>query len=164
MASWYFLIDAKYVKGDGEVADVKLVLLADDLKKLGERHLATAIAQFYKLVCPGLILTKHIFRGLERPLYCDGDMEADVNKLIYSRKPSFDYEWSGGSNGQEIQRDAPENSVFVVIVSPNINHQKEFPEVAGWIDHWNWVKQDNGLSEAPINWVDRYETKLWSQE
>ena len=100
-----FLIDAKYVKGDGEVADIKLGLLADDLKKLGERHLATAIAQFYMLVCPGLILAKHIFRGLERPLYCDGDMEADGNKLIYSRKPSFDYEWSGGPNGQEIQRD-----------------------------------------------------------
>jgi len=30
----------------------------------------------------------------------------------------------------------------------------KFPEVDGWIERWNWVKESEGLKEAPARWVD----------
>ncbi len=32
--------------------------------------------------------------------------------------------------------------------------------IDGWVERWNWVREDMGLSEAPIDWVDRYDEKL----
>jgi hypothetical protein len=145
------------------IKDVQFALLADDLKIYGYRGQFTAIAQFYELVIPGLILAKHIFRGLERPLCCDDNMEADERKLIYTRKPQFDFEWIGGPHGSPVRRSVPPGKVFVVIISPNEKHIETFPEIAGWIERWNWVDEDSGLSEAPTNWVDRYREKLWTR-
>lgn len=156
-----FLVDAKYPQ-ENEVIDVKLGMLSSEFQKYGERGQANLIAQFYKLVSPGMILSRHIFRGLERPLYCDENMEGDKNKLIYSRKPSFDYEWIGGKSGKPIERVAPAGKVFTVIVSPNMRHKDKFSSIYGWIERWNWIEEDTGLSEAPMNWVDRYKEKIYT--
>ncbi|HEB85790.1 MAG TPA: hypothetical protein ENI68_02070 [Gammaproteobacteria bacterium] len=98
-----YLVDGLEIKENGELVEVKFGLLASDLKKYAQRGQASAIAQFYMLVVPGLILTRHIFRGLERPLYCDGDMDADGSKLVYSRAPTLDYEWAGGAQGEPVR-------------------------------------------------------------
>ncbi len=138
-------------------------MLAVDLQRYGARGQITAIAQFYELVVPGLILTRHVFRGLERPLFCDGSMQGDEDKLVYTRKPALDFEWTGGPEGHPTRREVPAGKVFGVIISPNKKHREPFPEVAGWIHHWNWVDEDSGLAEAPIHWVDRYTEKLWTR-
>ena len=43
-------------------------------------------------------------------------------------------------------------------------NKEEFPDIAGWLDHWNWVDEDTCLNEAPDDWVDRYDRKLWTRE
>lgn len=138
-------------------------MLGSELQKYGARRQATAIAQFYKLVIPGMILTRHIFKGLNRPLCCDDNMEGDEGKLVYTRKPTFDYEWVGGKTGRPVERSVPLGRVFAVIVSPNERHKENFPGIECWIERWNWLEEDLGLPESPINWVDRYGQKIYTR-
>lgn len=123
----------------------------------------TLVAQFYKLVEPGLILTRHIFGGLARPLLCDNQMDGDKDKYVFSRKPTWDFVWKGDTLGNPVQKTAPEKSVFVVIISKNQRHKDKFPDVDGWIERWNWVEESKGLKEAPKGWVDRYTEKIWTR-
>lgn len=51
-----------------------------------------------------------------------------------------------------------------MIVSPNERHRDKVPQIDGWIDHWNWTQEDSVLSEAPINWIDRYDKKLFTAD
>jgi len=146
----------------GETA--KYAITMDVLRGLGTRGQFSAIAQLYGLVIPGLILSSHLFQGLNRYLYCDGAKEGDDDKFVFSRKPAYDYFWKGGPNGAEEKRLAPSTQVFVVIVSNNVRHKGNFSDIAGWIEHWNWVDEDPVLQEAPIDWVDRYKRKIWSRD
>jgi len=161
-----FLADAKWFNEEtGDVTDVKLGMLTSDLKAFGRRGLATSISQFYELVIPGLILTRHIFKGLDRRLFCDDSPDADRDKLVYARKPSSDFVWIGtGADGAPARCEPPPGKVFAVIVSPNTRHRELYPSVAGWINRWNWVDEDTALAEAPINWLDRYDAKLWTRK
>lgn len=157
-----YVVDALIVrkKGDKPV-DAKFGIMPDQLGKFARRGKGTAIAQFYKIVSPGLIRAKHIFRGLERPLFCNGDMRADVSKLIYSWKPESDYEWKGDRFSGETERlKPPHGRVFVVIISPN--QDKNFPGIDGWVEHWNWVHESSDLPFAPVDWNLRYTEQLWS--
>lgn len=165
MGAVVYTADVKwYDERTGSLQDGKVGLLPKDLHLYGARGMGTAIAQFYKLVCPGLILTRHIFRGLNRDLCCDGDLESASNKLIYTRKPATDYVWAGGAQGSPVAKAAPSGKVFGVIISPrHEKHADEFGEILGWIDHWSWIDEDSALSEAPIDWIDRYERKLWTR-
>lgn len=141
-------------------------ILADDLKLLWQQGKGVEIAQLYELVIPGLILSKHIFRGLRRRLYCDESQDADQSKFVYSRTPAFDVVITTGSipgDPKIVKRAAPPSKTFVVIVSPNIRHRREYPMIDGWLDRWNWVDVDPGLDEAPVNWLDRYDKKLYSR-
>lgn len=159
-----YLVDGKaIIKETDDPIDTKFGMLGSELQKYGKRGQATSIAQFYKLVVPGLILSRHIFVGLKRPLFCDNSMEGDEEKLIYTRKPVSDYEWVGGRTGKPIERSAPLSCVFAVIISPNIRHKETFPNIHGWIERWNWLEEDSGLPEAPIDWVDRYEKKIFTR-
>lgn len=149
-----------------EYREGKLGILCDDLKVLWNRGLGVQIAQLYELVIPGLILSRHVFQGLRRRLYCDGCGEADKHKLIYTRAPAFDVTIAPGhipGDPEVVKRGRPPGEVFVVIVSPNVRHREAFPGIDGWLEHWSWVAEDSGLSEAPINWVDRYDKKLFSR-
>ncbi len=159
------LIDAQIFNTESsEVRDGVFGLCISDLGQYVNRGQATAIAQFYKLVIPGLILTRHIFRGLERPLRCDDNMKGDESKLIYTRKPVRDYIWTGGVQGGAQESSAPMGCVFNVIISPNIKHKEKYPEVDGWVERWYWVEEDSGLPEAPSNWVDRFKEKLYTRK
>ncbi len=161
-----FLVDAKYPDASGrEPVDAKLGMIVPALGVCVVRGLLSAVAQFYGLVEPGLILSRHIFKGLERPLCVDDRMNADGEKLIYSWRPRWDYEWQGGPGGSLRRILAPTRSVFVVIATPNVGrYRDEFPDAVGWIERWNWVEEDPVLSEAPRDWVDRYHKKLWTRE
>lgn len=167
---WVHCIDAPICHGPkGEILEDANVgtlgLLVTDLRQHASRGHSTAIAQFYGLLNSGLILTQHIFRGLQRPLLTAGDNGADKNKLIYSRKPSFDYRWSGtGTTGSLEQIEAPKSAVFVVFVSPNTRHRERFPSIDGWINHWTWIDEDDVLPQAPVGWVDRFEDKVWTRK
>jgi len=136
-------------------------LFQSDLGRYVQRGQMTAIAQFFKLVGNGLIVTRHIFYGLNRPLFDDDNMKADQEKIIHSRKPPRDYRWKTRYELEQIS--APPGKVFVTIVSKNVKHNSRFPMVYGWVDRWNWVEEDIGLPEAPINWVDRYRKKIYTR-
>ncbi len=50
-----------------------LAMLASDFKLLATRGQSIAIAQAYGLIAEGMILSKHVFHGLQRPLRTDGN-------------------------------------------------------------------------------------------
>lgn len=161
------LVDALYYDQDlKKTVEAKFGLLFTDFKRYGEQGRYTEIAQFFKLINDGgLVLARHIFEGLARPLYCDGSRDGDKKILVYTRSPRKDYEWVGdGVNGGPVEREAPANHVFAVFASPNLRHVEQYPSVKCWINHWTWIAQDGGLAEAPIDWVDRFERKLWTRE
>ena len=147
-----------------DAVDGNLGLLASDLRQHVIRGHSTAIAQFYGLLSTGMESTQHIFQGLQRPLRTDGNNAGDVEKFIYSRKPSFDFIWEGTKyEGTPRRRLAPPSTVFVVYVSANIKHRADFPNIDGWINHWTWVQEDSVLSQAPIGWVERYDRRIWTR-
>jgi len=155
-------LDGKDGKPTSEVA--KYAITKEVLEGLAERKQFHAIAQLYGLVIPGLILSQHLFQGLNRYLYCDGEPKGDCTKYIFSRKPAYDYVWEGGKHGKETKKFAPNDQVFVLLVSKNNGkHRDAFPDIGGWIEHWNWVDEDPALEDAPLNWVDRYDRKVWSR-
>lgn len=158
-----FLVDGWWM-ADGKWQVAQFGILASDLKIYGARGQATSLAQFYMMVIPGLVMTRHIFQGLNRPLYCDECSDGDKDKLIHTWKPSIDWYWQGdGINGKPIRSKSPSNSVFSVIISTNNNHKESYPMVKGWIEHWNWVAEDDALREAPNDWVDRYDQKIFTR-
>lgn len=142
----------------------RLALMRSDVSAMAARGQNTAIAQLEILLLPNLMLSRHVFRGLRRPLLCDGDREGEKRKLIYSRKPAFDVLVTGSAAaGLSVShRPPPDARVFCAIVSPNLRHKAEYPMVDGWVDHWNWVREDLGLAEAPEGWLDRYDEKLFT--
>ncbi len=138
-------------------------LSTDTLKQYGNRFQFTQLIQCERIVIPGLILTKHIFQGLNRNLCCGDDMDGDSDKFVFCWKPAYDYRWLGDPSNDKVSKVlAPQNKVFSVIISKN--SKKEFPSVTGWIERWVWIDEDPELPEAPIGWVDRYSKKVWSRE
>lgn len=169
---WLFAVDAPTFgkaaldleKPAAPTATGKLGLLCSDMHQIMARGDSTLVAQFYELVVPGTILTKHVFLGLQRPLRTDGNSSADREMLVYTRKPAYDAVWVGGRDGHVKRVDAPAGCVLTVIVRPNYGkHHAEFPEIDGWINHWAWVEEDEALSGASKQWVDRYIMKLWTR-
>lgn len=161
------LCDGKYVfLADGwlEGKEIKYGLLAEDLKVALRHNGRSYVAQFYGLVIPGLILTRHQFRGLQRNMYTDGDKTADEQVLVNAWTPAMDFEWrANGRTGSIERRNRPPGRVFVVLCTPNVKHRDSFPKVDCWIDRWNWVEGDTYLESAPQGWVDRYKEKLWTR-
>lgn len=159
------LIAAPFIQSDGTPKIGKLGFLCSELALIAQRGESAMIATFYGQVVTGTILTKHIFRGLRRSLLRDDDHEADKKILVYSRKPAIDWIWKGDPHTGELVRVDPptRDSVFAVIVSPNEKHCDEFSLIDGWVNSWTWIHEDKGLPEAPINWVDRYQDKLWTK-
>src|SRR5262249_54787957 len=141
-------------------------IVTGELKLLWGRGMGVQIAQLYEMVIPGLILSRHIFKGLRPRLFTDDSPDSDRVKHIYSRKPAFDVEIERGKtpgNPQIVKKAAPPGRVFVVIVSPIADrHKAKYPGLDGWLERWNWVKEDQGLQDAPENWLDRYDSKVYS--
>jgi hypothetical protein len=159
-----YLIDGWSVDDLYNPKVAKFGILQSDTKKLGDRGQLSSLAQLAGIVLPGLIMARHIFEGLKRPLYADDNMKADTKKLVHSWRPQNDFHWDWSKRFGRPQRLDPEpGSVFVVIVSKNEKHLEEWPEVYAWIDRWNWVYEDPLLPEAPLGWEFRYERKLYSR-
>ena len=158
-------IPAPIVTSDGVTKIGALGYLCKDLAVIAQRGETNLIASFIGNVARGVILTQHIFRGLDRPLLTDGNVNADGDILVYSRKPAVDWEWKGDRfAGKPVAVDPQlPGLVFVVIVSPNVRHIEKFSSIDGWVSAWNWVQEDSGLPEAPIGWVDRYREKIWTR-
>lgn len=151
------------VDGVDPVGQVKNFGIAKrELEKIYNRGSNIRLAQFLKIVVPGLVLAEHIFQGLKRPL-CDGkDMNAADSKLAFSWKPEWDYWWNNADRfeSRELQfRESPDGKIFVVIVSPN-SKKNNFPSVDYWIERWSWVRQSGTLAKAPVDWEIRYDKKL----
>lgn len=129
-----------------------------DIAQIRMRGTWVRLVQLLNIVSPGLIMAKHIFRGLKRPL-CEGEnMHADETKLTYTWKPIYDYDWEERHrfDAEEIrQRPAPPGKVFVVTASPNIDTVR-YRSVDCWLNRWNWVQESLTLSQAPVNHESRY--------
>ena len=125
-----------------------------------ERGLFAPIAHYYGIVQCGVRQARHVFRGLKRPMAVADDMQADQNIFVYSWRPRIDYEWAGTTfNGKPVRHTPKARTVFVVL----IRLQAVRPEIWGVIEKWNWVREDPDLAEAPVNWEQRYEQKMWSR-
>jgi len=157
-----YLIDGISYENE-QLKTVKYGLLQTDLKKYADRGQSHAVGHFFSLVKDGLIMTKHIFRDLRRPLYADGNMEGNKKKYIHTRRPTNDYVWNKGED-KPSKLEAPPKQTYVVIITKNENDLDKYPGVHGWIERWNWVGEDVKLSEAPINWAERYDGKIFTRE
>jgi hypothetical protein len=139
---------------------VKLGLREDSFQQLLRNNLATAVAQYYGIVQDGLLHAVHAFQGLKRPLMHGEDMEADKSIIVYSWRSDVDFVWSGSRfSGNPVRKTPPPNRVFVVLVREEHNDSGIF----GSIERWNWVREDPIIPHAPLNWEERYATKLWSK-
>lgn len=124
--------------------------------------LSVSLGQLYGVVIPGLIFAKHVFQGLKRPMYVGNNPEADGEKLAFAWSATEDARLVGSAQQFGIEFwPAPEGRVFTVYISPN-RMLGEFPEIAGWVEHWTWLPSSPTLADAPIDWETRYERKLWS--
>jgi hypothetical protein len=140
---------------------VNLGFRSENFHRYMKFGLATSVAQYYGIVQVGLMGAQHLFRGLERPLMHDADMDADKNILIYAWRPKWDYEWEGTPwDGLPMPKVPREKRVFVVLV--RIEECPEF-NVYGSIEKWNWIMEDPELKDAPVEWNLRYAQKLWSR-
>ncbi|MFZ3212372.1 MAG: hypothetical protein WA188_12740 [Terriglobales bacterium] len=145
---------------------VKLGLRGDSFQQSVRSALATTIAQYYGIVQDGLLNAIHLFKGLKRPLMHGDDKEADKSVLVYSWRPEFDCVWTGSQfDGNAIRKTPPPNRVFVVLVreEKQPNAYEGVGSVLGSIEKWNWIKEDPALPHAPIDWQERYGTRLWSR-
>lgn len=165
--NFLYLVDAKIFDDLDEDSPVPkdghCGLLFSSLEKYSERGESAAIVQFHKIVLGGLILARHVFRGLQRPLLTPKSTDGDSEKLIYTFKPKWDHEWERGTPGKLKTLSAPADKVFYVIVTPNVAYRDEYSDVDAWIETWGWVSEDAELDEAPTGWIDRYEEKLWTR-
>jgi hypothetical protein len=159
-----FIAAEAFVPTPGNPSQPRLGILAlrlgslDEMKARGDN---VRIVQLQLVILPGMGLTRHVFQGLQRPLLCEGDINGSEKKLVYCRKPSFDGTAFVGADGFEAKRiPPPDAQTLCTIVTPN--GDGSYPEIFGWIDRWNWVQEDRGAPEAPDNWIDRYNTKLFT--
>jgi hypothetical protein len=128
-----------------------------------ERSLASAIGQYFGVVQEGMVMARHVFRGLKRPLLLGENMNADENVLVYSWRSEIDAEWAGsrGEGHPELISPPPVGRVFVVLVR---EEQPNEHGIIGSIERWNWIREDPALPHAPVDWEQRYGQKLWSRE
>lgn len=146
----------------------KFGITKPQISKLVDRGNTVRLTHLLKIIDPGLILAKHVFRGLRRPLWYGDDSDGERSKLVYSWKPTKDYDWQharrfDGAAGV-IERPAPADQVFVVITTPN-QLRAEFPDVDYWIENtWTWAEEDKELAFAPTGWSNRYDEKVVSYD
>lgn len=137
--------------------------ITDDAIRWGARvGMRVRIGQLYGVVGRSLIFAEHIYQGLKRDMYVRDDGQAAVKKLAMTWAQKQDAIWAGDATTGSVQMlDAPPNRVFVVYVSPNEMLQN-FPDVAGWAEHWAWLPADGAIRGAPIDCDSRYDKEIWT--
>ena len=157
---YWDLVDAS--SPSNQDVTVRFGIRRDTFQRVLEFRLATLVAQYYGIVQNGLIGAAHLFKGLKRPLLHDGNIDGDQNVLIYSWRPRFDWEWTGGRHdGQPRPLDPPPRRAFVVLVRQEPTQDEH--QVVGSIEHWNWVEEQSERKGAPIDSATRYTEHLWSR-
>lgn len=128
-----------------------------------KRSRAKACAgQFYGIVDNGLIHAEHVFRGLRRSMHVGNNDDAAAEKLAASWLAARDARLVGDKSDATVDfRTAPPDKVFVVYISVN-KMLREYPSIYGWAEHWTWVQADPVEIGAPIQWLERYEARIWS--
>jgi hypothetical protein len=120
------------------------------------------LGQFYGIVDTGLILAKHVFQGFKRDMFVENDKKADERKLAATWSNGRDVKIVGGKTDLKLEfTPAPPKSTFAVYISPN-EMLEDFPNIYGWADHWAWLPAHGVLADAPIDYENRYDKKLWS--
>jgi hypothetical protein len=141
---------------------IRLGVRTDTFQQYAGRGLATVIAQYYGIVQSGLLSAQHAFKGVNRKLLDEEDLQAEGKIVIYSWRPLADYVWQGSFSDGAPTRvvPPPPGKVFVVLarIDPADEHGIE-----GSIERWNWIREDSKLPRAPVDWDARYGTKLWSR-
>jgi len=120
-----------------------------------------SLGQLYGVVATGLIFTQHVFQGLRRPMFVEGNKEADEIKQIFTWKAQWDARLLPDASNFE-RFPAEPGTVFFVHVSPCSDPTK-YSGIYGWADHWGWVKEDGSLPGAPIDYGTRYDKRIWSR-
>lgn len=151
---------------DGERVQRVLGVNQRRVRNLTERGHSVRFGQLRHLVMPGLIVASALFQGLQRPLMQRDNKEADADKLVYVRKPSYDFEWDYADSFRpdRVRRlPAPEKAVFFVIATPNTvpKYRERYPEIFAWIERWGWTNEDPGEPGLPKDHDARYKTRLW---
>jgi hypothetical protein len=141
---------------------VKIAITKSRIAALASRGQRTILGQWYGIVQPGLILTQHVFEGLKRGMLVDHDGRADMKKLAFTWAAKRDATLVGPAHDARVEFcDAPKDRVFVVYVSPN-EMLEQYPDIAGWAEHWAWVAANPSLPAAPVDSDSRYDRRLWS--
>ena len=141
---------------------IKLGLKKDVYLQQTRLGLRSMRGQFYGIVLPGMAIAMHCFRGLQRPLMHNNNMQGDQNVSVYTWKPQDNYEWHGDATlGTIVRLPPPPDSVYAVLVREQAPDEQG---VAGVINRWNWIREDPILPAAPVDWQIRYSRKLWSRE
>lgn len=158
------LVKAMWTDSSGTVKEAQVGVTHDTVASLKSHGARARFFQLQSIVASELIDAKHIFQGLNRPMFSDGDMAADGNKLVYTWKPRYDYDRDDFDPEKPKKHYFPKDKTFVVIVSPMRDiHRHDYPMIEGWINHWGIVDEDEHLDEAPVDWQNRFKRKLWSK-
>lgn len=157
-----YLIDG--LSPDQDENEVSFGITKDQVSRLVERGNTVRLTQFLKIVVPGLIVARCVFRGLQRPLCYGDNLHGDSEKFVYSWKPMHDFDWPASrrfdGESSVTERPAPPGMVFAVVTTPN-QMRGLFPSVDFWIENnWAWIEEARDLQFAPIDWQVRYKEKV----
>lgn len=142
----------------------RIAITADALKRRIGRSLRWQLGQLYGIVGPGAINARFVYKGLKRRMYVSENHDADGDKLALTWRPANDFRFDGNPfSGEPVSYPAPENSLFVVYLSPN-EMCDEFPNIDGWIEHWAWIDADPQDPARPVQWAERYDCCVWQAD
>lgn len=148
---------------DGGAGLYKVAVSPEAIKERADRGLRAQLGQMYGVLGHGLISVQHVFEGLRRDMYVKNDKQAADKKLAATWAAKVDYYLEGEKSSPRLAHSiVKDNRVFVVYISRN-DLVTEFPDIAGWADHWAWIAADSQLEGAPVEWQERYDRKLWSR-
>lgn len=125
-----------------------------------ERGQKFLIGQFHGIVSPGMIMATRVYQGLRRGMRVKEDENADRRKIVYCWPALNDFMLSGTKWDSTLDKfSAPANSVFAVVVSPN-DQNDQYPDIAGWLEHWSWIDACPKDASAPLGNGSRYDNVL----
>jgi hypothetical protein len=144
-------------------APLKIGIAQGAIKLRADRGLRHMVGQLFGVLGPGLVMAQHVFQGLKRDMYVRNDSHADVTKFAITWTHPRDAVFAGDPVAGRLEYlPAPKDRVFGVYVSPN-GMLKDFPSIFGWAEHWTWIAADPNTVGAPVDWVERYDKRIWTK-
>lgn len=158
-----FALRGKYpITASDKISPLKLRISRQSLGEYVKRGQSVAIAQFLEVIAKDLKNVRYVFQGIKRFPFAKGD--SDSTTLVYAWRPRYDAVWEGSRfTGTPKHISPPSDAVFQVIVTVS-NDKSQHDETTGEIVHWEWVKEDKWLREAPAGWDERYIELVWRRK